>query len=102
MACGSQVRQKERESEGELNCLLAACKQERESCVCVCHARCAEVLSTAPLLGGLCCLLASEGRRGVNLDCYSRGAFPFLPAVLESYACHFVEEARRARKKGLQ
>ena len=37
-----------------------------------------------------------------NLDCYSRGAFPFLPAVLESYACHFVEEARRARKKGLQ
>ena len=40
--------------------------------------------STAPLLGGLCCSLASGGSWEVNLDCASRGVFPVAPAVLES------------------
>ena len=40
--------------------------------------------SAAPLLGGLCCPLASGGSWGVNLDCASRGAFPVSPAVLEA------------------
>ena len=41
--------------------------------------------SAAPVLGGLCRLLALGGRWGVNLDCYSRGAFPPCPAVLEHH-----------------
>ena len=51
-------------------------ERERESC----HFG----SSAAPLLGGLCCPLASGGSRGVNLDCASRGAFPVAPAVLEA------------------
>ena len=41
--------------------------------------------SAAPLLGSLCCSLASGGSWGVNLDCTSRGAFPVLSAVLVSH-----------------
>ena len=41
--------------------------------------------SIAPLLGGLCRLLASGESWGVSLDCNSRGAFPVFSAVLESH-----------------
>ena len=70
---GESERERERESERET---IALAKEERERDF---------GSSTAPLLGGLCCSLASGESWGVDLDCTSRGAFPVLSAVLESH-----------------